>query len=533
VIDHNKSSDRIEQDSEVEADWILTIDNGTQSVRALVFDLSGQLIAKSQIKLIPYESPQSGWCEQSGDYYWQNVCDACQALWQQGIDKRRIKGMSVTTQRGTMLPLDKQGVPLHPAILWLDQRKAEPLPRLGGIWDPLFNLLGLSETIANFRSRAQPNWLYIKRRDLWDQTHKFAFLSGFFHHRLTGEWADSTGSQVGYLPFDYKKHKWAPKWDWKWRALNVRRDQLLNLVKPGDKIGEITELACEQTGIPKGLTVIAAAADKACEVLGSGGQSADVGCLSFGTTATINVTMKRYTEAVRFLPAYPSAITGAFCSEVMLYRGFWMVSWFKEQFAHIEQAKAEEAGIEAEALFDELVNSVPPGSMGLMLQPYWGPGVKQPGPEAKGAVIGFGDLHTRAHLYRAILEGLAFGLKEGLEAIEKKSGFKVKELRVSGGGAQSDAAMQIAADIFGLPTVRAHTIETSGLGAAIDAAVGLGLYADFDTAINAMVHEGERFEPNREHYVMYQRLYREIYLNIYKKLQPFYSKIRDITGYPE
>lgn len=513
--------------------YLLAIDNGTQSVRALIFDLQGQLVAKSQVKLIPYVSPQSGWCEQNGEYYWDKLCQACQSLWAQGIDKTRIKGMSVTTQRGTMLPLDSEGNPLHDAILWLDQRKAEPEKNLGGIWDPLFWVMGLTETINTFRSRAQPNWLYQAKRDLWDKTYKFTFLSGFFHHRLTGEWVDSSGSQVGYLPFDYKKHRWAKKWDWKWRALNVREDQLLPLVDPGDRIGEITAQASALTGIPEGLPVIAAAADKACEVLGSGGQHSDVGCLSFGTTATINVTMKRYVEAVRFLPPYPSAIAGYYCSEVMLYRGFWMVSWFKEQFAHIEKAKADEAGIEAEALFDELVNTVPPGSMGLMLQPYWGPGVKQPGPEAKGAVIGFGDIHTRAHLYRAILEGLAFGLKEGLEAIEKRSGCKIKELRVSGGGAQSDAAMQIAADVFGLTTVRAHTVETSGLGAAIDAAVGLGLHPDFDSAIKAMVHQGERFEPDAEHYKMYQRLYGEVYLNIYKKLQPLYSKIRDITGYPE
>ncbi|WP_256717800.1 FGGY-family carbohydrate kinase [Shewanella sp. UCD-KL12] len=514
-------------------DWILTIDNGTQSVRALLFDLKGNLVAKSQVKLTPYESPNSGWCEQGGEYYWDNVCLACQQLWAQGVDKSRIRGMSVTTQRGTMLPLDEQGKPLYPAILWLDQRKAQPVAGLGGIWDPLFKLMGLTETINNFRCRAQPNWLFLEKRALWEKTHKFAFLSGFFHHRLTGAWVDSTGSQVGYLPFDYKKHRWAKPFDWKWRALNVKPEQLLPLVKPGTLIGEITQAASDQTGIPKGLKVIAAAADKACEVLGSGGQDSNIGCLSFGTTATINVTMKRYIEAVRFLPAYPSAIAGAFCSEVMLYRGFWMVSWFKEQFAHIELAKAEKAGIEAEELFDELVNSVPPGSMGLMLQPYWGPGVKQPGPEAKGAVIGFGDLHTRAHLYRAIIEGIVFGLKEGLEAIEKRGGCKVKELRVSGGGAQSDAAMQIAADIFGLTTVRAHTVETSGLGAAIDAAVGLGLHADFDSAISAMVHAGERFEPDTDHNQMYERLYREVYLDIYKKLQPLYSKIRDITGYPE
>ncbi|UUZ53606.1 hypothetical protein LP419_33585 [Massilia sp. H-1] len=117
--------------------------------------------------------------------------------------------------------------------------------------------------------------------------------------------------------------------------------------------------------------------------------------------------------------------------------------------------------------------------MGLMLQPYWTPGIKVPGPEAKGAIIGFGDVHTRAHVYRAILEGLAYALREGKERIEKRSGVAITELRVSGGGSQSDAAMQLTADIFGLPTARPHIYETSGLGAAIDAAVGLGLYPDF------------------------------------------------------
>jgi len=127
-----------------------------------------------------------------------------------------------------------------------------------------------------------------------------------------------------------------------------------------------------------------------------------------------------------------------------------------------------------------------------MLQPYWTPGIKVPGPEAKGAMIGFGDVHTRAHMYRAILEGLAYALREGKERIEKRSGVAITELRISGGGSQSDAAMQLTADIFGLPTSRPHIYETSGLGAAIDAAVGLGLHPDFDTAIRAMTRIGKR-----------------------------------------
>ena len=119
--------------------------------------------------------------------------------------------------------------------------------------------------------------------------------------------------------------------------------------------------------------------------------------------------------------------------------------------------------------------------MGLMLQPYWSPGLKSPGPEAKGAIIGFGDVHTRAHLYRAILEGLAYALREGKERMESRSGVPITELRVSGGGSQSNAAMQLTADIFGLPTARPHIYETSGLGAA-DRRGGRawGSIADFD-----------------------------------------------------
>ena len=209
-----------------------------------------------------------------------------------------------------------------------------------------------------------------------------------------------------------------------------------------------------------------------------------------------------------------------------------MVSWFKNEFGNREQKIAIERGIVPEQLFDELVNQVPAGSMGLTLQPYWSPSVREPGPEAKGSIIGFGDVHTRAHIYRAILEGLAYALREGKERIEKRSGQKITRLRVAGGGSQSDAAMQLTADIFGLPAERPHTYETSGLGAAIDVAVGLGIYPDFDVAVEKMTRVGDVFEPDPEASRIYQRLYKEVYLKMYQQLQPLYRSIRDITGYP-
>jgi sugar (pentulose or hexulose) kinase len=170
--------------------------------------------------------------------------------------------------------------------------------------------------------------------------------------------------------------------------------------------------------------------------------------------------------------------------------------------------------------------------MGLVLQPYWSPGVRIPGPEAKGAVIGWGDVHTRAHLYRAIIEGLAYALREGAERTVRRTGVPITELRVSGGGSQSPAAVQLTADIFGLPAARPHTHETSGLGAAIDAAVGLGLHPSFEAAVAAMTRIAETREPDPAAHATYEDLYRNVYLKLYERLRPLYAEIRRITGYP-
>ncbi len=512
---------------------ILALDNGTQSVRALLFDESGTLIHKVRVPLIPYVSPRPGWAEHDVEDYWAQLCLATQRLWREGpIAPEAIAAVALTTQRNTVIAVDRKGNPLRPAIVWLDQRRTEGLPPLRGPWGLLFRLLGLQETIAYFQAEAESNWLATYQPALWRQTYKLLFLSGYLTFRLTGRFVDSVGAQVGYVPFDYKRLRWASSHDWKWQVLPIRHDQLPELLPPTEVLGTITAEAAEATGIPRGIPLIAAAADKACEVIGSGALEPSIAALSYGTTATINVTSRRYREPIPLIPPYPSAVPGAYNLEVQIYRGYWLVEWFKKEFGAQEVAEATRRGIEPEALFDELVEAVPPGSLGLTLQPYWSPGVRLPGPEAKGAVIGFGDVHTRAHFYRAIIEGVAYALREGKERIERRTRVPVRELRVSGGGSQSDAALQITADIFGLVTRRPHTHETAGLGAAIDAAVGLGLYPDFESAIAAMTHIGATFQPNVQRHRIYEALYRRVYRQMYRRLRPLYEAIREITGYP-
>lgn len=508
---------------------VLALDNGTQSVRALLFDMRGSLVARSRVVIEPYTSPQVGWAEQRPEYFWDSLCQACQKLWQStSIPKSAIAGVALTTQRATMINVDAQGNALRPAIVWPDQRRTTGLPMLSGPWGWLFRLLRVSGTVAYLQAEAEANWIHTHQHDVWERTHKYLLLSGYLTYRLTGRFVDSVGSQVAYIPFDYKRLAWAHSWDWKWRAVAVRPDQLPQLIPSGEQLGMITREAAEATGIPEGLPLIAAAADKACEVLGSGCLEPHIGCLSYGTTATINTTHRRYIEVIPLIPPYPAAAPGRYNLEIQIYRGYWMVSWFLREFGHRELHLAQEKDVEPESLFDDLVNQVPPGSEGLVLQPYWTPGVRSPGPEARGAVIGFSDVHTRAHLYRAILEGLAYALREGKERTEKRSGVPITALRVSGGGSQSSAALQLTADVFNLPVTRPHTFETSGLGAAMDAAVGLRLHSSFEAAIREMTHEGHTFEPDPVRRAVYDDLFHKVYKRMYSRLQPLYQSIRDI-----
>lgn len=522
--------------SSPDGDLILAIDVGTQSVRALLFDLHGHLVLKSRIPIEPYFSTAPGLAEQHPEMFWQALCQATTQLWMlleqkesEPFRKERIAGVALTTQRSTLINLDKNRQPLRPAIVWLDQRRTEGLPPLGGPWGLLFRLAGMSRTVAYLQAEAEANWIAHNQPQIWQQTDKYVYLSGYLTYCLTGNLVDSIGCQVGYMPFDYKKLRWASSWDWKWQVLPIDRSILIDLLPPASTLGEISPEAARQTGIPAGLPLIAAASDKACEVIGAGCLHPHIGCLSYGTTATINTTHRRYIEVIPLIPPYPAAVPNAYSLEIQIYRGFWMVSWFKQQFGDREQRLAQEQGEEPEALFERLVREVPPGSDGLVLQPYWSPGLKVPGPEARGAVIGFGDVHTRAHLYRAILEGLAYALREGAERTSKRSGVEITELRIAGGGSQSSTAMQITADIFGLPTCRPHTYEASGLGAAIVASVGLKLHSDFETAVQEMTHLGETFSPDPDTHAVYNELYERIYLHMYRRLRPLYEELFQIA----
>ena len=189
---------------------ILSIDNGTQSVRAILFDLQGNELAKCKIAIEPYFSAHPGWAEQDPELYWSTLGQACQTLLQQpGVNLDSIAAVTLTTQRGTMINLDRAGKPLRPAIVWLDQRKSASVNELPKHWRLLLCLSGARRAVEYFRSRCHAVWIAQHQPEVWRDTYKYLFLSGYLSYQLTGKFVDSAGCQVGYVPFDYPRQQWA------------------------------------------------------------------------------------------------------------------------------------------------------------------------------------------------------------------------------------------------------------------------------------------------------------------------------------
>lgn len=510
--------------AETDKSLILAIDFGTQSVRALAYARSGECVAKCQTPVTDYQHPEPGWSEHDVEGFWTLLADSCRGLWAQQINPAQIAAVVVTTQRATVINLDAAGQPLRPAIIWTDQRRAPLRKRLPWLWQLLFGLLRIQPIIDNLEAETEANWLERHQPEVLAQTAHYLLLSGYLNYRLTGEFRDSVGSQVGYLPFDFKTHDWCGVSDWKWHCMAITPNRLPQLVGVGAVLGAVTAEAAAATGLPEGLPVIAGAADKACEVLGVGALTPEIASISCGTTATINTTRSKYVEVVPFMPAYPASMPGHFNTEIQVFRGFWMVSWFLEQFGQSERQRAAEQGVTAEILLDELLQQTEPGAAGLVLQPFWNPVLGETGPEGRGSIIGFQDHHTRAHLYRALIEGLAFALRSGRERIERRTKTPIDCVRLSGGGAQSDWVTQILADVLNLPVERFEDSEASGRGAAMVAAATLGWHNSVPEAAHAMLGKPHRCHPNPDAARRYETLYRDVYQPLYGRLKPLFNR---------
>lgn len=511
---------------------ILTVDFGTQSVRVSFFNRKGQCVAfEKESYKPPYYSPKPGYAEQNPSYYFDEFCLASQRLFAAHPEKKeQIRGVVMSCFRDTAVLLDKNKEVIRPTILWLDQRYAkceEPLPLVSRA---AFSLVGMSEVINMNRRRTAANWVKENEPENWAKVDKYVGISTYFVYRLTGELKDCASDFTGHYPIDFKKRAWYrnPEKNIKGSIFSIKKEMLCDLVDSGQELGRISEEASKLTGIPAGIPMFAAGSDKACETLGTGVISEDMLSISLGTACTIETTSKRYVEPVKFLPAYPFAIPGYYNTDLQIYRGYWMINWFLKEFGgqDVEDMVSEEAADPTP--FNEKLHTIPAGSDGVILQPFWGSQLDKPA--VKGSIIGFSDVTTKEHVYRAIIEGIDYELRMAKEHFEKQFHHPFKEIRVAGGGAKSKEICQIAADIFNLPVTKIQTTETSSLGAAMAGFLAIKEYDSVEEAVENMVTPTETFYPNPDNVKVYDMLFNNVYKKLYKQLKPSYVYLYNFTA---
>ena len=304
---------------------------------------------------------------------------------------------------------------------------------------------------------------------------------------------------------------------------------LFELVNPGSLLGYVTEEAAAQSGIPAGLPVIATANDKAVEALGAGLSSGNTALVSLGTyICSMVYGEENVSDAKNFFSNMASIPNHFIYESGGIRRGMWTVSWFNNILGSDLINKSKVLGISPEDCINAEAQQVPAGSDGLMTILDWlAPWDK---PYRKGLMLGFDGRHTRAHIYRSILEAIALTMKNHTDAMCAELGITLEKIIISGGGSNSDLFMQIFADVYGLPASRNKVNGSASLGSAICAAVALGEYPGFQEAIGAMVKEKDTFQPIKRHTDLYSRMNKKVYQHITKYTDEVFKKSYPIFG---
>lgn len=457
--------------------FIIGIDGGTQSSKVIIFDLAGNIVSQGKEDLRPMVMPRPGVAEHPDDDLWDSIAAASrQAMARFPEDPGQIMGLGLCTIRCCRACLKADGSLASPVLNWMDLRLASPY----GDDDPAVRYVTTT--------------------------------SGYITHRFTGRFRDTAANHEGMWPIDKDTWQWSEDPE-VLRTFNLPREYLFDLVMPGAVLGHVTGEAARQTGIPEGLPVVATANDKAVEALGAGLLPGTTGLVSLGTYIGGMVYGDRNVRDAQTFFSNMASIPDRYLYESGgIRQGMWTVSWFKNLFGGGLAAEARLKDLPPEEVLNREAEKIPPGSEGLLTVPEWlAPPDK---PFKKGVMIGFHAGHTRAHLYRSILEAIALTMKNHMDAMCRELSMTLERVIVSGGGSSGDLFMQIFADVFNLPAVRNQVNGAAGLGAAICAAVATGAYASFDTAIEAMVRVKDTFQPVENQACVYAHINEGAYRHI-------------------
>ena len=487
--------------------YVLGIDVSTTGAKALLVDECGKVVA-SEVAEYPLSTPRPLWSEQDPEDWWTGAkLSISRALAHSGVTGKDVVGIGLTGQMHGLVCLDGHGRVLRPAILWNDQRTGPQCERIT-------RLIGVQQLLAWTGNLALPGftapkvlWVREREPEVYARIRHILLPKDYIRYKLTGDFATDKAGAAGTLLLDIGKRDWSSQMLY---ALNIPREWLPPCHEGPDSTGITSEEAASTTGLAAGIPVVAGGGDQSAQAVGVGAVSPGTVALTLGTSGVVFApTAEPSIEAQGRLHAFCHAVPSRWHLMGVMLSAAGALRWYHD-------------ALEPGSSYDDFLSPatrIPAGSEGLLFLPYLtGERTPHADPNARGAFVGLTVRHSRGHMIRSLLEGVAFGLRDSLELLRSAGVGGVEQIRISGGGARSPLWRQIIADVLNCQLVTVDVTEGAAHGAALLAGVGTGVWPDVDRACAEVVHVLEREDPDGSRAERYEELY-PIYRDLYGALK--------------
>jgi xylulokinase len=509
---------------------VIGVDIGTQSTKAVLVSERGAIVAQ-HAQAYRVDTPRPLWAEQ-WPAVWLDAVQACirGVMKRSGVAPTVVEALCIDSlYGGSGVPVDAAGEAVHPCLIWMDRRAQDEVEWVRAQVDAERLMAITGNGIDSYYGYTKMLWLRDKMSQVWSRIHQFLPPNTWVNAQLTGVVAvdHSAAGNLGGV-YDMAQRGWS---DEALRLLGIPRAMMPErLVASSDVVGPLRPDWAARLGLPAGLPVVAGGVDAAVATLAAGATRAGNHVAMIGTSMCWG-TVRASVDARHGLIGMPHVFNGA--NDLYVFGGAITagasVAWFRDNFCAADVEAARQQGIDVHALIERDAAPLPPGAAGLLFLPYL-MGERSPlwDAQASGAFVGLGLHHGRAHLYRAVLEGVAYALRHNIETGQRGAGTLDEHLVVVGGASRSDLWMQIIADVTGLPVhTIAEDIEAS-LGAALLAAYGVGLI-DADQVRRGWVQPAERARPGGDAQRRYDALFGQ-YVALYPALRPVMHRLRELSA---
>ncbi|MBN1801205.1 MAG: hypothetical protein JW891_06835 [Candidatus Lokiarchaeota archaeon] len=480
--------------------YIAAFDLGTTGCRTFIYDINGTVKASSYKEWNSY-FPAPSHVEQLAGMWWTSLKETIKnAIKKAKILPSEIASCSVTNQRETIVPISKDGKPLHNALVWQDRRtinQVKLIEKQVGV-EKIYKTTGL--TIDPYFSLTKILWFKEKKPEIYNKTWKFMLVSDFIIYKLTGKCVSDHSNASRTMLFDIRTQKYSEEIA---AAMEIDLDKMPEAIESGTLVDNINS---PESGLNKNTLVISGSGDQQSAALGVGATSpGDIKCTT-GTGSFILAYLKKPSfDPKRRVLCSCHAIKNAWVQEASIFTTGAALKWFRDEIGHVE---CERAGNNEDPykIIDKEASKSPLGANGLLILPHLvGAGAPYWNPHARGVLFGLSLGHRRRDLYRAVLEGVAYDVRRNIEVF-KELGIIPSELKLTGGGARSDLWNQIFSDVINVTCVRNSIEESTSLGAAILAAYGAGIFSDIKKAAGELCKVDKKWYPDEKSFNKYSKL---------------------------